>query len=305
MGNWQDLGLVFPVGGQTPWMASHGYVPTACVQQDRIRVFAAFWDAEQVGRIGYVDFSRQDPSKVIGFSEKPVLDVGIPGAFDEHGVTPMSVVAYAGELRLYYAGWQRSPTVRYFLFTGLASSRDGGETFTRYADTPVLDRVPDHHLVRTGFFDHQDGLWKAWIAQSDGMIDVQGKPTPTYSLSYTQSDDGISWPKKAMPCFKQGEDGIFGFGRSAMWRDDHGYHVMLSVRRLNGYRIEYARSSNGIDWSAPDDSGYGLSPEDTNTGERETMFPSVIKVDGEMYVFYNGDRFGEAGIRCARWRTNF
>jgi hypothetical protein len=302
-GVWRDLGVVFSVRGQAPWMTSHGYVPTACVQKDHIRVFAAFWDSQQIGRVGYVDVEREDPSKIIGFSARPVLDVGIAGAFDEHGVTPMAVVPHSGILRLYYAGWQRSPTVRYFLFTGIAVSYDGGDTFSRLSDVPVLDRVPGHDLVRTGFFDYQDGMWKAWIAQSDGLIDVCGRPTPTYSLAYLQSPNGIEWPQQSLTCLKHGVDGIFGFGRSAIWRNPRGYHAMLSVRRMRGYRIEYAQSKDGIVWSAPSNDGYALPPEYTVSGEAETMFPSRVHVDGQTYVFYNGNRFGAEGIRCAHWET--
>jgi len=302
-GGWRDLGVVFPVQGQAPWMISHGYVPTAILQADRIRVFTAFWDSEQIGRVGYVDVAREDPSRVLGYSARPVLDLGERGAFDEHGVTPMAAVYDGEQLRLYYAGWQRSPTVRYLLFTGLAVSDDGGETFSRVSDVPVLDRSPGHFLVRTGFFAHQDGVWKAWLAQSEGLIEINGRPTPTYGLSYAQSDDGIVWPRQSTPCFAQGADGVFGFGRSAIWRDASGYHAMLSVRRLSGYRIEYARSADGIAWNAPDPTGYALLPQHTATAESETMFPSVITADGVTYAFYNGDRFGEAGVRCARWEA--
>ena len=31
------------------------------------------------------------------------------------------------------------------------------------------------------------------------------------------------------------------------------------------------------------------------------MFPSVVRVDDSLYVFYNGDDFGCDGVRCARW----
>src|SRR3954465_3721699 len=36
---WEDLGVVFHARGQRSWMASHGYVPTACARHDLIRVF--------------------------------------------------------------------------------------------------------------------------------------------------------------------------------------------------------------------------------------------------------------------------
>jgi hypothetical protein len=284
-------------------MVSHGYVPTACVRDDRIRVFAAFWDEHRIGRIGYVDLDPHDPTRVIGHSNSPVLDVGAPGAFDEHGTTPMSVVADGDTMRLYYAGWQRSASVRYFLFTGLAVSHDGGGHFVRMSDVPVLDRQSGHFLVRTGFIARHGDIWKAWIAQSDGMIDVAGKPTPAYSLGYLESADGVAWPATSELCFPQGQDGIFGYGRSAIWNDADGYHAMLSVRRHSGYRIEYAASRDGIHWATPGAGGFSLLPADTLDDQAETMFPSVVRVDDDLYVFYNGDDFGRDGVRCARWTS--
>src|SRR3954452_10786514 len=210
-------------------MASHSYVPTACARHDLIRVFVAFWDSDRIGRIGYVDFDRRDPTRVLGYSATPVLDIGSPGAFDEHGVTPMSIVADGDALLLYYAGWQRSASVRYLLFTGLAVSRDGGDHFVRVRDVPVLDRVPGHHLVRTGFIARHGGVFKAWIAQSDGLIEVAGKPTPAYSLGYSQSEDGVTWPASSTLCLAResdhAPDGIFGYGRSAIWNDEPGHHA--------------------------------------------------------------------------------
>lgn len=298
---WRDLGVVFAVHGQRPWMMSHGYVPTACVLNDRIRVFAAFWDDARIGRIGFVDLCRDDPTRVIGYAQEPVLDVGAPGTFDEHGVTPMSLVRDGDTLRLYYAGWQRIVSLRYLIFTGLAISRDDGRHFTRLSDVPVLDRVAGHHLVRSGFITRDGDVWKAWLAQSDGVIEVVGKPTPSYGLGYLESSDGVSWPATAAPCLTTGCDGIFGYGRSAIWREAGLYHAMLSVRRRDGYRIEHATAVDGVTWSTPRSDGYALTPCHTGDAQTETMFPSVARVADELHAFYNGDAFGRAGIRCASW----
>jgi hypothetical protein len=298
---WNDLGVVFQACGQQPWMRSHAYVPTACLQGDRIRVFAAFWDENNTGRVGFVDLRSHDPTSVIGYSREPVLDIGAPGSFDEHGTTPMAVVADGDALKLYYAGWQRSPTVRYLIFTGLAVSEDEGASFARVSDVPILDRVPGHHLVRTGFIDRHGPVWKAWIAESEGLAKIAGKMVPSYSLNYIESADGLSWPSRSRTCFSQGSDGIFGYGRSCIWRDSEGYHAMLSVRRAMGYRIEYARSEDGETWTSPGLDGFALLPDHTIPTQAETMFPSVVRVAGVLYAFYNGDAFGREGMRCARW----
>jgi hypothetical protein len=299
---WQDLGIVFSPNGAHSWMKSHAYVPTACHLGDRIRVFAAFWDENRIGRIGYVDFSESDPTRVIAYSREPVLSVGAPGAFDEHGVTPMSIVIDGDAMRLYYAGWQRSESVRYFLFTGMANSSDGGSSFSKASDVPVLDRVRGNYQVRTGFIGKFGPIWKAWIAQSEGLVQVAGKLIPSYSLGYLESRDGIVWPSTAKLCFSQGENDVFGYGRSAIWVEGSRYHCMLSVRRRSGYVIEYSFSSDGIDWSEPARSNFALLPQNTIPQQSETMFPSIVMVSGTRYVFYNGDAFGKEGIRCATWR---
>ncbi len=88
--NWERLGRIFNANGQTKWMQSHAYLPTAYeIDADRIRVFLAFRDEHQVGRLGWIDVSSSDPTHAIGFSERPALDVGRPGAFDDNGVTPL------------------------------------------------------------------------------------------------------------------------------------------------------------------------------------------------------------------------
>jgi hypothetical protein len=302
---WRDLGLIFRVHGQRPWMCSHGYVPSALLLRDRIRVFAAFWDAELVGRIGYVDIALHEPTQVIGFALEPVLDVGLPGTFDEHGVTPMAVQRVGHEVWLYYAGWQRSPTVRYLLFMGLAISSDDGLSFRRHSNVPVLERSDTHHLVRTGFVLHEHGRWEAWAAQSNGIVEINGKLTPSYELGYLESEDGIHWPASSAACLTTRAGGIFGYGRSAVWRAEGRYYGLFSVRRYAmGYRIEYATSADGRDWEPLRSDGMAFLPQHTVPAQRETMFPSLIRASNQLLMFYNGDSFGQEGIRCAAWKCS-
>ena len=138
---WRKLGRVYVAGGEHDWAASHAFVPTALDLGDRIRVLLRrSGTATSVGRVGWVDVDPEDPRTVLAVSERPALDVGEPGMFDDNGVTPLSVCEHDGGLRMYYAGWQLGTRVRYFLFTGAAESRDGGETFERVSRVPVLDR---------------------------------------------------------------------------------------------------------------------------------------------------------------------
>src|SRR5436853_5132191 len=104
--SWTDLGLIFRVERLSNWAQSHAYVPTALDLGDRIRVYAAFWDAHKHGRLGYIDVDGDDPTKVLSFSSQPILADAGPGCFDSNGVTPLSIVRDGSTLRLYYAGWR-------------------------------------------------------------------------------------------------------------------------------------------------------------------------------------------------------
>ena len=154
----------------------------------------AFLDELKVGRIGYVDVSARDPRQVVAVSRWPVLDIGAPGCFDDHGVTPMTVVKVGGELRLYYTGWQLSSTVRYYLLAGLAVSRDGGELFSRTSQVPLLERSDSELTVRTAtHVALHAGIWKMRYIAGSSTIVVDGKQVPTYDMRYLESVDGLKW----------------------------------------------------------------------------------------------------------------
>src|SRR5260370_29371335 len=56
---------------------------------------------------------------------------------------PGSLVTHQGRLLMYYTGWTLARAVPFSFFIGVAESRDGGETFGRLSEAPVLGR--NHH----------------------------------------------------------------------------------------------------------------------------------------------------------------
>ena len=102
---WMKLGVVFDPRGRSAWIHSHALQPTPLLLEDgRIRVYVGFRDQQGVSRVGYVEVSGHDPTRVIEFSNEPVLDIGLPGTFDDNGVVPSAVVSTGKDIRLYYAG---------------------------------------------------------------------------------------------------------------------------------------------------------------------------------------------------------
>ncbi|MDP9195309.1 MAG: glucosyl hydrolase [Pseudomonadota bacterium] len=305
--SWQDLGVIFPVSQLSDWAASHAYVPTAIALDDRIRVFVAFWDANRTGRPGFIDVDPEDPRKILGYSPRPLIPDSEPGCFDCDGITPLSVVRDGTGLRLYYAGWRRLDTeARYTLFTGLAFSHDRGLSFQRHDRHPVIGPNTPGCTVRTGgVVLHDQGKWRCWYAEYQGQITVGDKTVPSYQLSTMDSADGIHWPDTSRMVFPVRPGHIFGYGRSAIWKEQGQYHGLFSIRHVDGgYRyMGYATSPDGYTWTEPGQEGMAFSAEDTLDGQKEVCFPGLIFQNGRIIMFYNGNDFGRAGLRAAIWNS--
>src|SRR5438270_337025 len=102
---WEKKGHIFSPNGSSKWARHTALQPTPWVRGSEIRVFVGMRDEQGRSRVGYVDLDASDPSRVLRVSEKPALDLGAPGTFDENGVVPCAVVERDGALFLYYAGY--------------------------------------------------------------------------------------------------------------------------------------------------------------------------------------------------------
>jgi hypothetical protein len=303
---WEKLGRVYVAHGEQPWAQRRAYLPTSmAVDHRRIRVFVAFLDAGMVGRLGYVDVDASDPTRVLDVSERPALDVGRPGMFDESGVNPLSVFHHNGRVWLYYVGWQRSTRVPYLLFTGLAHSEDGGLTFRRHARVPVLDRTDAEPTLRSGAFVSlgRDGRFRAWYVTGDEWVESQGKSRPTYAMRYAESADGVDWPAEGTPCLEPAAPDEYGFGRPYVLDDGDRLRMWYSIRsHSRGYRLGYAESGDGTRWERMDEKA-GIDVSDEGWDSEMIHCGWIQPTAAGTYLFYNGNGYGETGFGVAVLRS--
>ncbi len=299
---WEKLGRVYCANGEAPWRRSHAYLPTAVVlSPSTVRVFVAFLDEHGMGRLGYVDVDAANPTRVQGVSETPALDLGRPGTFDEHGVTPLCLVREGSSLYLYYAGWQRSASVRYFLFTGLARSDDGGAGFARVSEAPVLDRCDGELLVRTGgfVFAHANRWIMTYMGGSD-HVDVSGKTTPSYDLRTISSGSPLAWTGRGTVALVPNRPAEFGFGRPWVIAEGGRCRMWFAVRHVeHGYQLAYAESADGLRWERRDDA-LRFTGAQTEWDSRTKSFPSVVDTAAGRFMFYNGNDYGATGFGVAK-----
>jgi hypothetical protein len=299
---WEKLGLVYAPSGEFEWARAHAFLPTSLMLGDeRVRVYAAFRDRDDVGRVGFVDLDARDPTRVLRVSERPAFDVGEPGTFDDSGVSPVSLVEHDGRLFLYYIGWQLGVKVRYHLLTGLAVSDDGGETFRRCSRVPVLERGDGELFVRSAAFVLPDaGRWRAWYVAGDRWVEVGGKQVPTYNLRHLESDDMLNWGKSGRVCLELAPGGDeYGFGRPCVVSEGGLYRMWYSIRTVSkGYRIGYAESADGLQWERRDaEVGIDVSAEGWDS--EMVCYPCVQPTKYGTYMFYNGNNYGGSGFGVA------
>lgn len=306
---WAKRGLIYVPSGDWWWSRSHAYVPTAEVLEDEgiIRVYFASWDENQIGRIGYVDLDIDDSKRILYLTKEPVLDIGEIGTFDDCGVGPSCVLNVGDKKYLYYYGFQRTEKEAvHMVFAGLAISDDGGKTFRRFSQVPILDRTPDEPFLRSSVsVIVEDGLCRMWYTSALKWFDLGVNPLfsktryPIYVIRYTESADGIRWSGKSHICVDFKTDDEFGLGRPWVIKNDGVYRMWYSIRsKIRPYRIGYAESKDGLNWVRKDNE-VGIEASETGWDSEMICYPCVVDVKDKRYMFYNGNRHGQSGFGYA------
>jgi len=300
---WIKQGLLYAPDGSLPWAQAYAFPPTPLLlAENLLRLYVCSCDDDTVGRIGYVDVDPADPGRILEVAERPVLDIGEPGCFDEFGLLPTCVLRAGEEIRMYYVGYSRGLRVPYWQFEGLARSLDGGATFERVLRVPVIDRSDAEPHHRTSAFVRQepDGRYRMWYVAGDEWIEVNGKPLPRYNLRCVESDDGIRWPDRGRVVLDFANDDEHAFGRPWIVEDDGRLRLFYSIRtHSKDYRLGTALSDDGWNWQRRDhEVGIDVGqPDDWDGGG--IAYGSVVTHGDRTYLFYNGSARGRTGFGWA------
>lgn len=307
---WTRRGLIFAPDGRFDWMHSYAQNPTGFRLGDIIRVYftcrpAMATDGNFVSRIARVDLSKDNLADIVGLSERPILDLGPVGTFDQFGVMPGNVIEVGSEKWLYYVGWNRCQGVPYNHAIGLAISKDDGTTFTRFGSGPVITRSPTEPFIQNSpFVAVFDGLFHIWYSTGLGWIESNGRLESIYAIVHGISKDGINWERTGKLCIPSKVDLecqtnpsiLFRGGRYHMW---FCYRCGVEFRNAErGYRIGYAYSDDLVNWFRDDSAGQFL-PSGSGWDSDMTCYPWVFEIDSKTYMFYSGNYMGRDGFGFA------
>ena len=214
--------------------------------------------------------------------DNPVLDVGLPGIWDDYHVLSPTVIFDGTEYKMWYSGCDGSQ-----FRIGYATSTDG-IVWNKHPD-PVLDIGPDawdnYYLFDpTVIFDGTE--YKMWYVGGEGP----GDP-PQYKIGLATSADGVVWEKHP-------DNPVLDVGSTGTWDDHRLYDPTVLFDGSNYemwymghgpyYRIGYATSPDGINWDKyPDnpvlDKGASGEWDDINVSS-----PTVLFEDNKYKMWYSG-----------------
>lgn len=313
MFRWRKLGKVFTpqhVKGRG-WMKEFAQAPATLIFDEFVRVyFSCRPPADAFGRYvsysAYVDLDRADLFKVLHIAQQPILSLGGLGEFDEFGTYPVSVIRNGDEVIAYYAGWTRCESVPFNVAIGMATSRDGGETFTKLGNGPVLSYSPDEPFVLSGpKIRRFNDVWYLWYIAGRKWKMVDGRAEPVYKIRMAYSSDGICWSKVNKDLIKSRVEEDEAQAGPDVFYSNGKYHMFFCYRhsshyrgRDKGYRIGYASSTNLTNW-VRDDSKVGIDVSDEGWDSEMISYPHVFELDGTTYLAYVGNQVGRYGFGLA------
>lgn len=318
MFRWEKIARIFaPSELKTAsWMHEFAQSPTALIEETFVRVYfcsrpAPDIDGQYLSYISFIDLDRGNLLNILRVCQQPVLTLGKYGTFDEFGTYPVSVIRNESEIRAYYAGWTRCESVPFNAAIGLAISRDGGETFERLGDGPVLSYGPDEpFLLGSPRIRKFGDRWQLWYVAGKEWLMTDGKPEPVYKIRMATSHNGIDWVKHGKDLIQDKlgvqecqacPDVTFRAGK---------YHMFFSYRdirnykgRQGGYRIGYAWSPDMVNWTRNDDL-MDISLSDTGWDSEMINYAHVFELDNTTWMLYQGNGMGRTGFGLAKLESS-
>lgn len=313
---WKKLGKIFdPTRYKLPNdCVQFAQSPQALVFDDFVRIYFSTRSVDTsngkyLSHIAFVDLQK-NLRDIIRVSDKTVIPLGGLGCFDEHGIFPMSVMRHGAAVYGYTCGWSRRVSVSVDTAIGLAISRDGGLTFQRIGDGPVLAAsLHEPCLVGDGFVKVFGAAFHMWYIFGTGWkrFSADAPPDRTYKIGHAVSIDGINWVKEEA---RQIISNRLGADESqalpTVIEIDGLHHLFFCYRQSfdfrnnknRGYRIGHAYSDDLVNWTRDDgDPLLDVTPGDWDSDM--LCYPHAFECDGKVYLLYNGNEFGRHGFGLA------
>ena len=296
---WQKKGIIIKPLKNCFFSKTHAMIPTPYKIEKGI--YKILYSGRNKINQSYITSATIDLNKdfkIIKRDLKPILSPGKLGTFDDNGVTPSCLIQInSNELALYYIGWNPGSTTRMNIFGGLAISNDKGKTFHRWSEAPIIERNKFNQYINTAPWVIKNPNSKGFMMYYVSGIEWINKDLPRYNIKVAESNDGKYWNHKNSVCINFQNDKENALARPYVFHENNIWKMFFSYKG-NAYRIGYAESNNGFDWTRHDDK---INFKKSNHKFDNIMmeYASVIKFNNQYHMFYNGNNYGYEGIGYA------
>jgi hypothetical protein len=254
----------------------------------------------------YIDVEAGNPSNILYKSDTPVLLPGERGSFDWAGVMPTEILTVGSNKYLFYIGWANRLDVPYHNNLGLALSIDGGNTWKKFSEGPVLaTSYKEPGYVGTISIIKEKELYYGYYLSCRKWEEIDNRIEPIYDIKIATSTNLIDWlPLNETAICLSGDEG--GISKASILKLKGAYYMWYAVRKStdyrenpqNSYRIKCAKSDDLIHWEKIQ--FMGLDIDHTPSWEDQMVeYPHVFEYQNEIYMFYNGNGFGDTGFGYA------
>ena len=299
---WRRLGRVFQPRGEHAWMRTHASNPVAEHRGgDLFRVYFSCRDDRNRSSVAWLEVDLRRPTAVLRLAERPVLEPGEPGAFDDSGASLGCIVAAAdGRRFLYYVGWNLGVTVPWRNSIGLAVAANADAPFEKFSPAPIVDRsAADPYSLSYPWVLREGASWTMWYGSNLrwGRLETD----MMHVIKRAQSSDGVVWQRDGAVAVEL-HDGEYALARPCVLNDGDRYR-MWYARRGERYRVGYAESGDGRRWQRRD-ADCGLDVAASGWDSEAVTYPHVFDHAGRRYMLYNGNEYGRTGFGLAVLETD-
>lgn len=294
---WKSKGLIFNSSEKVKQIQSHSWVPTPIRLKDGLyKIFYAGRDRFNHSNIYSFDYSFKK-QKVVNFSQKPHLKKGRLGCFDDCAVIPSHVIFHKKKFCLYYIGWTQGKSVPYISALGLATSKSLNSSFKKVSEAPIFGKTKEEPIFTASCFVKKNKNFEMWYTSNKSWKKIKNKLIPKYNIKFATSKNGIDWSTKDNAIkFKSKKEiaitrpWIINFKKQT---------IMFYSYRGRSYKIGYAIKKKKK-WIRKDkDLRFHNSISKFDNSMRE--YGAVINYKEKLFMFYNGNNFGENGIGLAEF----
>jgi hypothetical protein len=298
---WKKLGQIYEpkAVGRHPKLLSHAANPLPIhLDGDVYRVFFNGRDDRNRSSIGAVDIDLT-LLKVVNEHYNPFFYHGENGSYFADGLSIGNCYEANGIRYMLFMGWQnpvdghwRGDIGRLIVTPELMLELDGIEPFLGcHPIDPISLSYPWVHHNPFGGFDMWYSSVLSWDAGNGDLV---------APIHHALSVDGNHWTRTGLSV--PYSVGIAqAFSRPTVVQNKHGdYEMWFSYRSGSGekYRIGYAKSQNGQNWTLELDKT-GIQISESGWDSEMIEYPFVFDHGGQRYMLYNGNGYGRTGFGLA------